>query len=192
MGTRHEPALLLPATNLLVEAAMGGGNDTSTASSYPFDIYCNSAHCPLVSAVPTAPGSTARASGRGEGDAGGGSSRWRKRSPAISCSLLICTVQLQTPGWGTARWRYPPAVTARLCPAQEGSRHRAGRAAAPAFEPGNPKSVQLWVFFFFLILVRANSSGCNASPDQSGHAGGAMTGPGWSAPELARSGVTSN
>lgn len=82
MGTRREPALLLPATNLMVEAAMEGGGErhTSMASSYPFDIYCNSAHCPLVSAVPTPPPLAARhappAVGRatwGEAAADGGS-----------------------------------------------------------------------------------------------------------------------
>lgn len=93
-----------------------------------FNIYCSSARCPLVLAVagprtpqqahpsseatptPLAP------SHHGEGDsAGAGSRRWRKRSPAISCSLLICTVQLQTPS--SARWCYGPTATARLCPA---------------------------------------------------------------------------
>lgn len=84
---------------------------------------------------------------------GGGSSRWRKHSPAISCSSLICTVQLQTPGRGTARRRYPPAVAARLCPAapclcpaEEGCRGRGGRTAAPCIQARKSQTVKFWVF----------------------------------------------
>lgn len=191
MATRRQPAL--QATNLRVKEVMAGGGgrgDDTQARLFPysFNIYSNSARCPPVSAAagpyvpqrahpaseaPPAGRHTAPATGRVTAERGRRRQQMEEALPCHFLQFLICTVQLRSPSQarldgGTHR----PTATARLprpSPQEAGLQRLCSSRESPV-------TVKWWGFF--PILLRANGSGCNASPDRSSHAEGAMTGPG--------------
>lgn len=126
-----------------------------------------------ASEAPPAGRHTAPATGRVTAERGRRRQQMEEALPCHFLQFLICTVQLRSPSQarldgGTHR----PTATARLprpSPQEAGLQRLCSSRESPV-------TVKWWGFF--PILLRANGSGCNASPDRSSHAEGAMTGPG--------------